>query len=97
MQQADELRFQKLNENKNKLDPGVLDKVKMMKVTTEDIEINAAYIQLIYEHLQTLDLPSSPSGLLFSASEFNELLDRATQSSEFGTLSRNIKELIKAF
>jgi hypothetical protein len=32
----------------------------MMKVTTEDIEINAAYIQLIYEHLQTLDLPSNP-------------------------------------
>ena len=48
MQQADDLRSQKLNENKNKLDPGSIEKIKMMKVTTEDIEINAAYIQVIY-------------------------------------------------
>lgn len=38
-----------------------------MKTETEDIEINAAYIQLIYEHLQTLDLPSNAEGLLMSA------------------------------
>jgi hypothetical protein len=39
----------------------------MMKVTTEDIEINAAYIQIIYEHLQTVDIPTDSTGLLFTA------------------------------
>lgn len=63
----------------------------MMKVTTENIEINATFIQLIYENLQTLDLPSNPNGLQMSAPDFAAFLDRVTQSSEFGTFSRNIK------
>jgi hypothetical protein len=77
-QQAEELRFQKLNENKNKLDPGLLDKIKMMKVTIEDLEINAAYIQIIYESLQALDIPTDSSGLQFTVKEFTNLLDKAT-------------------
>lgn len=81
MQQADDLRCQKLNENKNKLDPGLIEKIKMMKVTIEDIEINAAYIQVIYEHLQTLDIPSDPTGILHTVTEFTSLLDRATEQT----------------
>jgi hypothetical protein len=37
IQNAEDLRMEKLNENKNKLDPGSLDKVKMLKITLEDI------------------------------------------------------------
>jgi hypothetical protein len=52
------------------MEPGVVEKVRMMKVTIEDIEINAAYIQLIYEHFQTLDLPSDSTGKVISGPEF---------------------------
>lgn len=38
-----------------------------MKLNLEDIEINAAYIQLIYEHLQTLDIPTESTGSIFTA------------------------------
>lgn len=51
------------------MEPGV-EKVRTMKVTIEDIEINAAYIQLIYEYFQILDLPSDATGKVISAPEF---------------------------
>ena len=69
----------------------------MMKVALQDIEINASYMQLVYEHVQTLDIPSDSTGSLFSAQEFAEILDKATNESEFGALSRNIKEMIAGF
>jgi hypothetical protein len=50
----------------------------MMKVNLEDIEINAAYIQLIYEKLQTLDISTDSTGTIYSAMEFAEILDKAT-------------------
>lgn len=52
-----------------------------MKVSTEDIEINASYIQIIYEYLQTLDINIDATGLLFTVKEFSEMLDRATEKS----------------
>ena len=53
----------------------------MMKSSLEDIEINAAYMQLIYEHIQTLDIPANNIGLMFNSEEFIGLLDKATASS----------------
>lgn len=44
-----------------------------------------------------MDIPVDSTGMLFTVKEFVELLDRCTQTSEFGTLSRNISELIKGF
>lgn len=35
--------------------------------------------------------------MLYTSKEFTEILDKATVQSEFGTLSRNIKEMIKGF
>lgn len=53
----------------------------MMKISIEDIEINASYIEKIYTHLQVLDIPSDSNGLMMNAKEFLEELDKATGSS----------------
>lgn len=47
--------------------------------------------------MQTLDIPSDPTGILYTVNQFTSLLDKATEHTEFGTLSKNIKELINAF
>ena len=39
----------------------------MLKVDLEDIEVNAAYIELIYEHIQCLDIPNDQAGLVLSS------------------------------
>ena len=43
--------------------------------------------------MQTLDIPSDPTGILYTVNQFTSLLDKATEHTEFGTLSKNIKEL----
>lgn len=48
MQQIEEIRMEKLNENKNTIDPEKLDKICMLKIELSDIEMNANYIQLLY-------------------------------------------------
>lgn len=96
-QNVEDLRLEKLNENHNQLDPSSFGKVKMLKVSLSDIEINAAYIQLMYESMQALDIPSDSTGKLYSAKEFADILDLATDDCEFGTFSKNTKEMIAGF
>lgn len=68
-----------MSENKNKLDPGQLDKVNMLKLNIEDIEINASYIQNLYEYMQTLDLPTDSAGLQYTVNSFlQNVIDKAT-------------------
>ncbi len=39
----------------------------MLKVSLEDIEINACYMQLIYENIQTIDVPTGSTGILYTS------------------------------
>jgi len=79
------------------IDPGALDKVKILKIAIEDIEVNATYIEQIYEHLQTLDIPIDSGGLMLSARDFLTNVDRATRKGKFGSILKQIIQVAARF
>ena len=52
---------------------------------------------MIFEHLQTLDIPADLSGLTKNSKEFGKILERATQKSKFGSILNNIEKMQERF
>jgi hypothetical protein len=50
---------------------------------------------LVHYYFQTIDIPIGSEGKVFNIEEFVQLIEKATQDSEFGVITKKLQPIIK--
>ncbi len=70
-------------------------KKRQITSSLESIQYHASYVTMVHYYFQTIDIPIGTEGKTFNISEFIKIIEKATQESEFGVITKKLPFITK--